>query len=26
MKPEYIRAFVVFIGFAVALYSWFGKK
>jgi uncharacterized membrane protein YfcA len=26
MKPEYIRAFVVFIGFAVAFYSWFGKK
>ncbi|MFN0102694.1 MAG: sulfite exporter TauE/SafE family protein [Bryobacteraceae bacterium] len=26
MKPDYIRAFVVFIGFAVALYSWFGKK
>ncbi len=26
MKPDYIRAFVVFIGFAVAFYSWFGKK
>ena len=26
VKPEYIRAFVVFVGFAVALYSWFGKK
>ena len=26
VKPEYIRAFVVFIGFAVAFYSWFGKK
>ncbi len=26
MKPDYIRAFVVFVGFAVAFYSWFGKK
>jgi len=26
VKPEYLRAFVVCIGFAVALYSWFGKK
>lgn len=26
MKPDYIRAFVVFIGFAVAFYSWFGKR
>jgi len=26
MKPDYIRAFVVCIGFAVALYSWFGRK
>lgn len=26
MKPDYVRAFVVFVGFAVALYSWFGKK
>lgn len=26
MKPDYVRAFVVFIGFAVALYSWLGKK
>jgi len=25
LKPEYIRAFVVFVGFAVAFYSWFGK-
>jgi uncharacterized membrane protein YfcA len=25
VKPEYIRVFVVFIGFAVAFYSWFGK-
>jgi uncharacterized membrane protein YfcA len=26
VKPEYIRVFVVFVGFAVAFYSWFGKK
>lgn len=26
MKPDYIRAFVVFVGFAVAFYSWYGKK
>ena len=26
VKPDYIRAFVVFIGFAVAFYSWFGKQ
>jgi uncharacterized membrane protein YfcA len=26
LKPEYIRAFVVFVGFAVAFYSWLGKK
>jgi uncharacterized protein len=26
VKPEYLRAFVVFVGFAVAFYSWFGKK
>jgi uncharacterized membrane protein YfcA len=26
VKPDYIRALVVSIGFAVALYSWFGKK
>jgi uncharacterized membrane protein YfcA len=25
VKPGYIRSFVVCIGFAVALYSWFGK-
>ncbi|MBI2686286.1 MAG: sulfite exporter TauE/SafE family protein [Acidobacteria bacterium] len=26
MRPDFIRVFVVCIGFAVALYSWFGKK
>lgn len=26
MRADYVRAFVVCIGFAVALYSWFGKK
>jgi uncharacterized membrane protein YfcA len=26
MKPDYIRAFVVCVGFAVALYSWIGKR
>ncbi|MBL8241401.1 MAG: sulfite exporter TauE/SafE family protein [Bryobacterales bacterium] len=26
VKPEYVRVFVVFVGFAVALYSWFGRK
>ncbi len=26
MKPDYVRLFVVLIGFAVAFYSWFGKK
>jgi uncharacterized membrane protein YfcA len=26
VKADYIRAFVVFVGFAVAFYSWFGKK
>lgn len=26
MKPDYVRAFVVFVGFGVALYSWMGKK
>jgi len=24
-KPEYVRAFVIFIGFAVAIYSWWPK-
>ena len=26
VKPEFIRVLVVCVGFAVALYSWFGKK
>lgn len=26
MRPDYVRAFVVLVGFAVAIYSWVGKK
>ena len=26
IKPDYIRVFVVLVGFAVAFYSWFGRK